>query len=121
MSCWSSSTRSRTPTTRASMKRRSPWPNSSMPPAASSGSPPESCQAYSACSAIWRACLLAVFMQLHSQLRHFDGDAPRFGALVEPRLGLRFVLGREDAVGNRHARFQRDFHDAARRFVGDDL
>src|SRR5262245_24915967 len=107
ISCSSAALRSCTPRSRFSTNLASVLSKPSSERASSSGSPPESCQAYSACSAISREWRLAVFMQALAQLGHLDGDAHRLGALVEPRARLVLVVGGEDAVGDRQARFER--------------
>src|SRR6185503_1116967 len=107
-------------TPRSSSLRKSLFWYSSSERASSAGSPPESCQAYSACSAISRAAVLRL-TDLPLEARHFHRHAHRFGALVEPRLRLLLVVGGEDAVRDRHAAFEHHVHQAARRLVGHDL
>src|SRR5688572_7737876 len=111
----SSAARLRTPS--SSSSRNSVFSYASLARASSSGSPPESCQAYNACSATSRAWRLPCLMQLRLELRHLHGDAHRFRAFVQPRLGLLLVVGGEDAVGDRQPALERDVHHAARRLV----
>src|SRR5262245_9286078 len=61
------------------------------------------------------------FGEAAAQLRHLDGDADRFRALVLARDRLLLVVGGEDAVGDGLAELELHVHQAARRLVGDDL
>src|SRR5688572_33187264 len=115
ISCSSSAARLATP--RTSSSRNAVFSYASLERASSSGSAPESCQAYSACSATSRAWRLACLMQLHFQSCHFHRDPHGFGALVEPRVRLLFVVGGEDTVRHRQAELERHVHHAARRLV----
>src|SRR3977135_2109009 len=96
-----SAARSRTPLASAFTKDASVLSKPSRLRACSTGALPASSQAESACRRISRAWRLAVFMQPCLELGHLDGDAHRFGALVEARYLLLLILGGQNAVGDR--------------------